>query len=195
MDKNVWKDFELAVKQHRWDEMHPNAKKGKPIFPRRFYAVKVKLVGQKPQYLDLHNESYYSYYGGTEYDTSYDLVIKKKDACYFTDYSDAKENLELYTFSTCEEKDFEWAKIITIWKRSRAPYEWDGHNWFQSKICEISGMSKHYLQTFWQTEMMYGRFKAVMGYPFWPHNVIRNMYYKLRYPQQRFFRKGDDFLF
>lgn len=73
MNKNVWKDFELAVKQHRWDEMHPNAKKGKPIFPRRFYAV--------------------------------------------------------------------------------------------------------------------------MGYPFWPHDIIRRMYYKLRYPQQRLFRKGNDFLF
>lgn len=194
MDKNVWKDFELAVKQHRWDEMHPNAKKGKPIFPRRFYAVKVKLVGQKPQYLDLHNESYYSYYGGTEYDTSYDLVTKKKDACYFTDYFDAKENLELYTFSTCEEKDFEWAKIITIWKRSRAPYEWEGHNWFQSQFFMIKGHIDSYTQVLWETKALYGNFGAIMMFPYWPHNIVRRMFYLLRYRQQKVFKKSDIYL-
>jgi hypothetical protein len=194
VDKEIWKKFEAAVREDRWEKAHPNAKKGKPIFPRSFYAVKVKLVGQKPQYLDLHNETYYSDYG-TEYDTSYDLVPKKKDACYFTDYSDARENLEYYTYSTCEEEDFEWAKIITVWKRSRAPYEWEGHNWFQNQFFVIKGRIDSYTQTLWETKALYGNFGAIMMFPYWPHNIVRRIYYKLRYPQQRFFRKDDDFLF
>jgi hypothetical protein len=195
VDKNVWKEFELAVQQKRWDERYPNAKKGKPIFPRSFYAVKVKLVGQKPQYLNLHDESYYSYYGGMEYDTSYDLVSKKQNAWYFTDYSDARENLEYYTYSTCEEENFEWAKIITIWKRSRAPYEWDGLNWFQSKFFMIKGRINSYTQTLWETKALYGKFGAIMMFPYWPHNIIRRMFFDWKCKQQRFFRKGDDFLF
>ena len=194
MDKEIWKKFEAVVREDRWEKVHPNAKRGKPFLPRNFYAVKVKLVGQKPQYLDLHNETYYSDYG-TEYDTSYDLVPKKKDACYFTDYSDARENLEYYTFSTCEEEDFEWARIITIWKRSRAPYEWEGHNWFQSQFFVIKGRIDSYTQTLWETKALYGNFDAIMMFPYWPHNIVRRIYYKLRYSQQRFFRKDDDFLF
>ena len=194
MDKEIWKKFEAAAREDRWEKAHPKAKKGKPIFPRSFYAVKVKLVGQKPQYLDLHNETYYSDYG-TEYDTSYDLVPKKKDAFYFTDYSDARENLEYYTSSTCEEKDFEWAKIITIWKRSRAPYEWEGHNWFQDKFFVIKGRIDSYTQTLWETKALYGNFGAIMMFPYWPHNIVRRMFYFLRYRQQKVFKKGDNYLF
>lgn len=194
MDKDIWKELEAVVAEDRWEKAHPNAKKGKPLLPRSFYAVKVKLVGQKPQYLDLYNETCYNYYG-TEYDTSYDLVPKKKDAWYFTDYSDARENLEYYTSSTCEEEDFEWAKIITVWKRSRAPYEWEGHNWFQSQFFMIKGRIDSYTQTLWETKALYGKFGAIMMFPYWPHNIIRRMFYFLRYRQQKVFKKGDSYLF
>lgn len=59
----------------------------------------------------------------------------------------------------------------------------------------IKGRINSYTQTLWETKALYGKFGAIMMFPYWPHNIIRRMFFDWKCKQQRFFRKGDDFLF
>lgn len=191
MNKDIWEKFEYAVQKDRWEKAHPKAFKGKPFFPRRFYAVKIKVHGKKPEYLKT-SSGWSDGPWGRDYWTEYDLVDNKKHAEIFYEVCDATENLDYFMYDFDDKDNFEWAKIITVWKRERTFYEDYGENTLQYLVECIKSRITQYKSVLWEHKALYGNFKAMLMFPYLPHNVIRRMYHV--YHQKKFFRK-DDFEF